>query len=122
MERFSESRQIAVEAMSGDSKQNAAAADPDWSLSRRQEDIIQALGKLGAVSFSTRKPVRVIALKAAGFYANRTGFKKPIAALVKMGLIATRGGRTGGCWLMPAGIALYDSLCQRNYTIRTPNR
>jgi DNA-binding IscR family transcriptional regulator len=75
-------------------------------LSQRQYEILQAMFQLRAVDASRRQNTAEIARKAEGKQAHTDNFKKPMAALKKLGYIATKVGRGGGCWLTPEGVGV----------------
>ena len=83
---------------------HANAADPP--LSQRQREILQALVSRRALNAALRQSTQKIAVLVEGPEANFQAFKVPIAELRRRGLIATQEGRTGGCWLTPAGRVL----------------
>jgi len=89
---------------------NQAAVGPEvpkWDqfpiLSEQQENILKALYLLKAFHPGNRKSTRAVALRADGSEANPEAFKEPIAELKRLGLVETKEGRGGGCWLMLLG-------------------
>lgn len=79
-------------------------------LSERQYLIIQAMLELKALAPNSRRKSPEIAQRAEGKQTRVDNFKDPIAALEKLGLIATKEGRGGGCWLTDEGLRLAQSL------------
>jgi hypothetical protein len=96
---------------------SAAQAQPEKNdvppLSRRQYDILAALLLLNATSPDKRRSTAEITTKAEGIEANPEGFKEPMAGLRALGLIATKEGRGGGCWLTPKGKDLAKQISNR---------
>jgi hypothetical protein len=83
------------------------ASDADHEipvLSTRQYEILEAMHLLKAFDAAKRKTTNKIVDKAERG-ANPEGFKEPIADLKRRGLVATKEGRGGGCWLTPEGVA-----------------
>jgi len=79
------------------------------SLSDRQNNILQAMWELKALDQSSRRSTEEIAVRAEGPNASPEGFKAAIADLQQRGLIDTKVGRGGGCWLLPRGIELIQN-------------
>lgn len=102
-------------AESAPSSSQQARSDSDTPpqephLSDRQYEILQALELLKAFGCASKQRTTVIARRAEGVEANPEAFKEPIAALRRRGLIDTKAGRGGGCWLTPAGRAIVARL------------
>jgi hypothetical protein len=68
--------------------------------------------ELAAVSFEFKCTTAEIARKAEN-RKNTRAFKEFVADLKNLRLIGTKEGRTGGCWLTPAGIELAKRLSQK---------
>jgi hypothetical protein len=84
--------------------------DNDTGLSAKQYLVLQTMLKLKATDPARRKNASEIASMAEGPEANEETFKRPIATLVIRGLVASKTGRGGGCWLTPSGRLLAESL------------
>jgi DNA-binding IscR family transcriptional regulator len=82
-------------------------------LNERQYDILEAMLILKATDPARKKTTEEIAIAAEGSESNPEAFKHPIANLKRRGLVATRGGRGGGCWLTPSGRSLAEQLKKR---------
>lgn len=70
------------------------------SISQRQRDAMRAALELGAVDAETAATADRIATRAEGRNANVNGFKAALADLVLRGMIESKRGRCGGCWLV----------------------
>jgi DNA-binding IscR family transcriptional regulator len=79
-------------------------------LSGRQYEILQALLELDATSPDKRRSTEEVAKHAEGIKADPEGYKQPMAELAALGLVATKKGRGGGCWLTPTGRAVAEQL------------
>ncbi len=86
------------------------SSDVTRLLSFRQYAVLQAMLELKAADAQARRTTGEIARRAEGKQARVDNFKEPIAALEKLGLIATKEGRGGGCWLTAEGLCLAQSL------------
>lgn len=82
-------------------------------LSERQYEILQAMSILKATDPARRKTTEEIAEAAEGRECNPEVFKRPIADLKRRGLVATKDGRGGGCWLTNTGRSLLEQLKKR---------
>jgi hypothetical protein len=91
----------AVSEVSGENV--APQGGSDIALSDKQYDILEAMLDLEATDPSRRKTTAQIAEAVEGPGANSEGYKRPIAALKHHGLIETKDGREGGCWLTSPG-------------------
>ncbi|MGA2619872.1 MAG: hypothetical protein ABSF26_19840 [Thermoguttaceae bacterium] len=78
-------------------------------LSKRQYWIIEAMFRLEAVDAAKLRTTPEIATKVERA-TNADAFKEAIADLRKRGLIETKEGRGGGCWLTAAGSAIAKRL------------
>lgn len=72
------------------------------ALSVRQYEVLEAMLDLEALTADRRCTTAEIAKTATGTI-DADAFKESIADLKKRGLIATKEGRGGGCWLTPEG-------------------
>jgi hypothetical protein len=73
-------------------------------LSDRQRDILGMLHKENAFDVDHRRTTKEIVEVVAGHgRASADSFKRPIADLRRRGLIETKEGSEGGCWLTTAG-------------------
>jgi hypothetical protein len=84
-------------------KNTSKSAD---KLSDRQLDIIGFLWEKKAINVGSRQQTREIADVILGKNLGADGLKRPISDLKRLGLIDTKTGSGGGCWLSPQGIAL----------------
>jgi hypothetical protein len=80
------------------------------ALSKRQWKILKALHKLQAFGPDSRVNAAEIVKRAKDEDADPGVYKHPIADLVKKGLVETRQGHTGGCWLTREGRTLVASI------------
>lgn len=67
------------------------------------DEVLQALLELKALDSKTRKPTSEITRVALGRDADPGLLKRPISELRKLGLVATKEGRSGGAWLTSNG-------------------
>jgi hypothetical protein len=86
---------------------------PEPVLSERQSGILRALRNMNAASPESRQTTEALAQEAEGSWANPDGFKEPVSGLKRVGLIGTKNGRGGGCWLTSGGLALIDRIIDR---------
>jgi hypothetical protein len=84
-------------------EENRGAIGDSEPLSRRQMNILVALLDLGATESDKRQTTPAIAKKAEGPYVNPDQLKESVASLCDLGLVATKEGRGGGCWLTDKG-------------------
>jgi hypothetical protein len=77
----------------------------DPALSPLEYDILQALFMARATDAEKRQTAGAIAQKVGGG-TTAESCKAPISHLNKLGLVATKEGRKGGCWLTTKGQAL----------------
>lgn len=70
-----------------------------------QDEILQALLELKAFDKDSRQSTPHIANKALPPHSDPALLKRPLSDLKKAKLVETKGGRTGGAWLTPAGKA-----------------
>jgi hypothetical protein len=89
---------------------NGAGADADHApedpaLSDLEYDILEALYRLKATDPEKRRTAEDLAGRIGGG-ATAASCKVPVARLGRRGLVRTKEGRSGGCWLSPAGVAL----------------
>jgi hypothetical protein len=77
--------------------------DKELALSERQSNLLEALYLMKAFHPDVRQTILAIAQKAEGREVNPEAFKEPMVALKRLGLVETRQGRGGGCWLSPSG-------------------
>lgn len=85
---------------------------PPPGLSDTQYDILAAMLALGAVGPDAKQTREVIGKKALGPGFKERTVNDAVAGLsdVKCGLVETRQGRTGGCWLTPEGERVAKAL------------
>jgi hypothetical protein len=88
---------------------SAASKVAASDLTELETEILQALYQLGATDKGKRKNAAKIA-DAIGGDATSQACKAPIANLKRKGLIDTKEGSGGGCWLLPAGVALVEQI------------
>jgi hypothetical protein len=75
-------------------------------ISDRQSDILEFLVKRKAFDMDHRMTTEDIAEGVCGKgRGNSDSFKRPITQLKRRGLLETKGGSGGGCWLTEAGQA-----------------
>ena len=74
-------------------------------LAPRQECILIAMLEMDAVSEEKRKAIAAIREQAEGTPSEQSTFKDLVAELSRRGLVRTKRGRGGGCWLTPEGLA-----------------
>jgi hypothetical protein len=91
----------------GEARVSRAADTGDRAsiLTKRQRLALRALLELEAVDRESRRTAQDVATKAGGRNADAELFKAPLAELVRLGFVASRRGRGGGCWLTDAGKA-----------------
>ena len=90
----------------------AQAAQAVPALSQRQFYILQALLEMNATSPERLRTTKQIAKKVEAA-ASPAAFKEATADLKKRGLIATKEGRYGGCWLTPDGLKLAQQIVRK---------
>jgi hypothetical protein len=83
------------------------------ALTPKQYEILEAMLDLKATDPARRKTAAEIAKAAEGPQASAETFKRSIADLAHRGLVETKDGRGGGCWLTASGRALADDLKKR---------
>ncbi|HRX85791.1 MAG TPA: Rrf2 family transcriptional regulator [Phycisphaerae bacterium] len=76
---------------------------PDEPLGERAQLVLVAMLELGAVDSDRRQSTEAIAFKALGADADANALKTVMAELKSRGLIESKTGRGGGCWLTDAG-------------------
>jgi hypothetical protein len=81
----------------------------DDELSDRQRDILQVLLKSRAFDVDHRMTTVEISRQVAGPGVVTASFGRPIANLKHRGLVMTKEGRDGGCWLTASGRELIQS-------------
>jgi hypothetical protein len=86
--------------------ENAAAA-----ISDRQRDILQVLTQSKAFNIDYRMTTEeIVKLVEGQGHGSAVSFKRPIADLRQCGLIETKAGPGGGCWLTAAGQTLIAEI------------
>jgi DNA-binding IscR family transcriptional regulator len=86
--------------------------DAEPVLSDRQYNILQAMLELKAVTADGRRSTAEIASIAEG-RVDPARLKGPIADLEKRGLIGTKTGAGGGCWLTAKGFQIAQKLGEK---------
>lgn len=86
------------------------------TLSTRKCEILQHLREQKVTSSLRRQTRWQISQGVEGRKAKETSFKKPIAQLVRAGLLESKTGRDGGSWLTPAG----ESVARQLSTVGLP--
>lgn len=84
-------------------------------LSERARLVLVAMLELDALDSDRRQPTEEVAVKALGAGADPNALKSVMAELNTRGLINSKTGRGGGCWLTENGR-------QRAEKLRDPNR
>jgi len=79
------------------------SAKSEKEQSKRQDLILETMLALKATDPARRKTTEEIAKAAEGPEFDPVRFKRPIADLKRRGLIDTKDGRDGGCWLTSIG-------------------
>lgn len=82
----------------------------DEPLSDRAQDLLLAMLEMGLFDSDHRKPTEEIAAKAFGAAADANAAKNPMAELNTRGLVDSKVGRGGGCWLTDSGLARAKKL------------
>lgn len=72
-------------------------------LSDRAQFVLVAMLQLGAIDSDKRRPTEEIAAKALGDQADANALKAVMSELNTRGLIDSKTGRGGGCWLTDKG-------------------
>jgi hypothetical protein len=86
-----------------DQSEEEANTEADPPLSERQLEVLEALHQLKAFDSNTRRTTDNVAVRVGGKDANPACFKEPIVELTSLGLVGTKQGRGGGCWLTAKG-------------------
>jgi len=84
------------------------ATSADEPLSVRAQEVLIAMLDLDAIDSDRRQSTETIAVRASGGDAN--SLKTVMSDLNTRQLIASKTGRTGGCWLTARGIARAGKL------------
>jgi predicted transcriptional regulator len=90
--------------------ENGVDRKSDPALSDRQYNLLQAMYELEAFHADSKQTTLAIANKAEGPNVNPETFKEPIAELKRLGLVDTKEGRKGGCWLTSKGKRLIKKV------------
>jgi hypothetical protein len=80
------------------------------ALSDRQYDLLEALYRAKAFHADAKQTTLEVAQKAEGPGVNPEAFKEPITGLKRLGLVDTKEGRGGGCWLTSSGRRLIKQI------------
>jgi len=92
------------------SASQASPSSQEPVLSQREYDFLEALYLLEATSPFDRRSTKEVAERSEGGSVNPERFKETVASLVRLGLVSTKEGRGGGCWLTRDGVALAKRL------------
>lgn len=79
-------------------------------LSPRAQHVLIAMFELAAFDSDRRRTTEAIAAKAIGWNADANALKAVMSDLKTRGLIETKSGSGGGCWLTERGIARAEKL------------
>jgi hypothetical protein len=104
------SRQQRSQALPVGKPVELVAEEAQPALSDRQYETLDALLDLKAFDPAHKATTPEIAKRAVGASAYPKWFKKAIAGLKRLGLVGTKEGRGGGCWLTPAGRAFIQRI------------
>jgi MoxR-like ATPase len=80
------------------------------SLSDRQYSALHELENANAYDIESRQTIEKIARAAEGPKCSQDAYRRPVAGLSRLGLVQTKGGRQGGCWLTSQGRAFISSI------------
>jgi hypothetical protein len=98
-------------ALAKDGPADPVERNPEPPLSDHQYEILEALFLLKALNPALKKTTCEIAEKIEK--GTRPEYlKAPISGLVKLGLVGTKEGRGGGCWLEPKGTVLIKRILE----------
>lgn len=88
----------------------AASRQEEIKLSPKQQDGLVAMLELRCFDSDSRKPIEEIAKRAAGDHVDPETFKQAMTTLRRVGLVGTKVGRGGGCWLTNLGKVRAEKL------------
>jgi len=86
------------------------ASSSDDPLSERAQLVLVAMLELGSIDSDTRTTTAEISVRAIGGQADANSLKTVMSELRTRGLIKTKTGSGGGCWLTEKGLARAQKL------------